>query len=101
MFDDGEEGSRVPKWSEDGTETSGAFLSLLLKYMETPQYLRQTLFPRHPSLQFAVYITTFSHVNLMFMHLNVERMSHCRTWMKLIISKDHVFSDAQLSFAMS
>lgn len=53
VFDDGEEGSRVPKWSEDGAETSGAFLTRLLKYMETPQYLRQTLFPRHPSLQFA------------------------------------------------
>ena len=54
VFDDGVEGSRVPKWSEDETETSGAFLTRLLKYMETPQYLRQTLFPKHPTLQFAV-----------------------------------------------
>ncbi|KAG0623298.1 hypothetical protein M758_3G163900 [Ceratodon purpureus] len=53
VFDDGDEGSRVPKWSEDETETSGAFLTRLLNYMETPQYLRQTLCPRHPSLQFA------------------------------------------------
>lgn len=53
VFDDGDEGSRVPKWSEGATETSGSFLCRLLKYMETPQYLRLTLCPKHRSLQCA------------------------------------------------
>lgn len=61
VFDDGDEGSRVPKWSEGATETSGSFLCRLLKYMETPQYLRLTLCPKHRSLQCAVWILTLSY----------------------------------------
>jgi predicted SPOUT superfamily RNA methylase MTH1 len=56
VFDDGVEGSsnKPPKWSEDGSESCGLFLSRILKYMETPQYLRHALIPKHNGLQFAV-----------------------------------------------
>ena len=54
VFDDGDEGSRIPKWSEDMPETSGTFLTRILKYMETPQYLRHALVPKHSNLQYAV-----------------------------------------------
>jgi len=55
VFDDGVEGSsnKPPKWSEDGSESCGLFLSRILKYMETPQYLRHALIPKHNGLQFA------------------------------------------------
>lgn len=66
VFDDGEEGSRVPKWSEDESETSGTFLTRLLRFMETPQYLRQTLFPRHSSLGFAVCTLPFTLIKNRF-----------------------------------
>jgi predicted SPOUT superfamily RNA methylase MTH1 len=56
VFDDGVEGSsnKPPKWSEDGSESCGLFLSRILKYMETPQYLRHALIPKHNGLQFAI-----------------------------------------------
>ncbi|GJU67580.1 putative methyltransferase [Tanacetum coccineum] len=37
---------------DDENETGTAFLIRILKYLETPQYLRKTLFPKHNSLRF-------------------------------------------------
>ncbi|WCJ23711.1 hypothetical protein M5689_005722 [Euphorbia peplus] len=36
----------------DENETGAAFLIRILRYLETPQYLRKTLFPKHNSLRF-------------------------------------------------
>ncbi|KAF8016914.1 hypothetical protein BT93_H2193 [Corymbia citriodora subsp. variegata] len=36
----------------DEDESGAAFLIRILRYLETPQYLRKTLFPRHNSLRF-------------------------------------------------
>ncbi|KAI3752000.1 hypothetical protein L2E82_23099 [Cichorium intybus] len=36
----------------DENESGTAFLIRILKYLETPQYLRKTLFPKHNSLRF-------------------------------------------------
>lgn len=38
--------------NSDENETGTAFLIRILKYLETPQYLRKTLFPKHNSLRF-------------------------------------------------
>ncbi|XP_059649963.1 uncharacterized protein LOC132295679 [Cornus florida] len=35
-----------------GNESGAAFLIRILRYLETPQYLRKSLFPRHNSLKF-------------------------------------------------
>lgn len=37
--------------STDENESGAAFLIRILRYLETPQYLRKTLFPRHNSLR--------------------------------------------------
>lgn len=40
-----------------GDDESGAsFLMRILRYLETPQYLRKSLFPMHSSLRFVVSI---------------------------------------------
>ncbi|KAL5483698.1 hypothetical protein EMCRGX_G020105 [Ephydatia muelleri] len=39
--------------SETSKNSSAAFLSRVLQYLETPQYLRKMLFPLHPDLKFA------------------------------------------------
>ncbi|RAL44281.1 hypothetical protein DM860_015641 [Cuscuta australis] len=36
----------------DENESGAAFLFMILKYMETPQYLRKSLFPMHKNLRF-------------------------------------------------
>ncbi|KAK4379866.1 hypothetical protein RND71_001728 [Anisodus tanguticus] len=41
----------------DEDESAAAFLLRILKYMETPQYLRKSLFPMHNNLRYAVRIT--------------------------------------------
>lgn len=41
----------------DEEESSAAFLVRILQYLETPQYLRKALFPRHNSLRFVVSFT--------------------------------------------
>lgn len=44
---------------EDGShddESGPAFLLRILKYMETPQYLRKSLFPMHNNLRYVVRI---------------------------------------------
>lgn len=38
----------------DEDESGAAFLIRILNYLETPQYLRKALFPRHNSLRFVV-----------------------------------------------
>ncbi|KAJ9556863.1 hypothetical protein OSB04_011477 [Centaurea solstitialis] len=38
--------------TSDENESGTAFLIRILKYLETPQYLRKTLFPKHNSLRF-------------------------------------------------
>ena len=38
----------------DENESSAAFLIRILRYLETPQYLRKALFPKHNSLRFVV-----------------------------------------------
>ena len=40
--------------SSDENESGTAFLIRILRYLETPQYLRKALFPRHNSLRFVV-----------------------------------------------
>eukprot|EP00898_Chlorokybus_atmophyticus_P007940 jgi/Chlat1/8147/Chrsp76S07605 len=39
------------RWRLEG-DTGAAFLARILQYLETPQYLRRTLIPMHPSLRF-------------------------------------------------
>ncbi|PWA66662.1 methyltransferase [Artemisia annua] len=41
-----------PVTADDENESGTAFLIRILKYLETPQYLRKTLFPKHNSLRF-------------------------------------------------
>lgn len=43
----------TPDASEEN-ETGAAFLIRILRYLETPQYLRKSLFPKHNSLKFVV-----------------------------------------------
>jgi predicted SPOUT superfamily RNA methylase MTH1 len=38
----------------DENESGAAFLTRILRYLETPQYLRRALFPKHNSLRFVV-----------------------------------------------
>lgn len=40
----------------DENESGAAFLIRILRYLETPQYLRKSLFPKHNSLRFVVSI---------------------------------------------
>lgn len=40
----------------DENESGAAFLIRILRYLETPQYLRRSLFPKHNSLRFVVSI---------------------------------------------
>nr|GMD87071.1 putative methyltransferase C9orf114 [Ipomoea batatas] len=40
----------------DENESGAAFLLMILRYMETPQYLRKSLFPMHNNLRFVVRI---------------------------------------------
>lgn len=37
----------------NGTEDDASFIQLILRYMNTPQYLRKKLFPLSPSLRYA------------------------------------------------
>ncbi|KAL5541623.1 hypothetical protein UlMin_009333 [Ulmus minor] len=50
---DSEYGSGGPNLdNSDENESGAAFLLRILQYLETPQYLRKSLFPRHNSLRF-------------------------------------------------
>lgn len=40
--------------SSDENETGAPFLIRILRYLETPQYLRKALFPKHNSLRYVV-----------------------------------------------
>lgn len=42
-------------------ESGAAFLLRILKYMETPQYLRKSLFPMHNNLRFVVRIASWNY----------------------------------------
>lgn len=42
----------------DENESGAAFLLMILRYMETPQYLRKSLFPMHNNLRFVVRISS-------------------------------------------
>lgn len=49
---------------EDGShddESGAAFLFRILKYMETPQYLRKSLFPMHNNLRYVVRIAVWNY----------------------------------------
>lgn len=52
--------------NSDDNENGAAFLMRILQYLETPQYLRKALFPRHNSLRFVV--GNF-HIKLEFFYL--------------------------------
>lgn len=58
VFDNSTEGrdnSSVNATEESDENESGAlFLIRILKYLETPQYLRRSLFPKHNSLRYVV-----------------------------------------------
>lgn len=45
----------------DENESGAAFLLMILRYMETPQYLRKSLFPMHNNLRFVVRILFLNH----------------------------------------
>ncbi|KAJ4969317.1 hypothetical protein NE237_016018 [Protea cynaroides] len=47
-----EDSSLTTTGDADGSESGASFLVRILQYLETPQYLRRTLFPRHNSLRF-------------------------------------------------
>lgn len=49
--------------STDENESGADFLIRILRYLETPQYLRRALFPMHNSLRFVV--RTLVCVNLL------------------------------------
>lgn len=40
--------------NSDDNESGAAFLIRILRYLETPQYLRKSLFPKHNNLRFVV-----------------------------------------------
>jgi methyltransferase len=40
--------------NEDHNENGAQFLARILRYLETPQYLRKRLFPMHKSLKYVV-----------------------------------------------
>lgn len=58
MFDNksnsGKTGSVMSLNNFDENESGAAFLVRILRYLETPQYLRKALFPKHGSLRFVV-----------------------------------------------
>lgn len=58
MFDNkntpGEDPTERTVDCSDEDESGAAFLIRILQYLETPQYLRKTLFPKHSSLRFVV-----------------------------------------------
>ncbi|GAB4843431.1 hypothetical protein Ancab_013393 [Ancistrocladus abbreviatus] len=47
-----DETSIMDMGSSDGNESGAAFLMRILQYLETPQYLRKSLFPKHNNLRF-------------------------------------------------
>lgn len=51
VFDNNGE-SDLPEPNSDENESGAAFLIRILRYLETPQYLRKALFPKHNSLRF-------------------------------------------------
>ena len=44
----------TPGHDGDESESGAEFLTMILRYLETPQYLRRRLFPMHKSLKFVV-----------------------------------------------
>ena len=53
----------------DSNESGAPFLVRILKYLETPQYLRKTLFPKHNDLRFVVcgvLLTLLIYIYLLF-----------------------------------
>lgn len=70
MFDnkDSQENDVGSKATDDSEENeSGAvFLIRILQYLETPQYLRKALFPRHNNLRFVVRTIFFSNCSFLF-----------------------------------
>ncbi|KAL3693809.1 hypothetical protein R1sor_007460 [Riccia sorocarpa] len=57
VYDDSEKSAKLSaksrKWNECAADTGGAFLARLLQFLETPQYLRKSLYTMHPSLKYA------------------------------------------------
>ncbi|KAH9604882.1 hypothetical protein KSS87_007887 [Heliosperma pusillum] len=55
VFDNNETSLEEPldMSSSDENESNAAFFMRILRYLETPQYLRRVLFPRHHNLRFA------------------------------------------------
>lgn len=54
IFDSQSESGSPPEANSDEDESGAAFLVRILRYLETPQYLRKALFPKHNSLRFVV-----------------------------------------------
>ncbi|XP_021830132.1 putative methyltransferase C9orf114 [Prunus avium] len=52
IFDNKSESGSPPEANSDEDESGAAFLVRILRYLETPQYLRKALFPKHISLRF-------------------------------------------------
>ncbi|MED6157148.1 hypothetical protein PIB30_020649 [Stylosanthes scabra] len=52
VFDNNGEPNRDPMMENSDDESGAAFLMRILRYLETPQYLRKALFPMHKSLRF-------------------------------------------------
>lgn len=49
-----DDSSAMVEDSSDENESGTAFLIRILRYLETPQYLRKNLFGKHNSLRFVV-----------------------------------------------
>ncbi|TQD90294.1 hypothetical protein C1H46_024122 [Malus baccata] len=52
IFDNKSESGSLPEADSDENESGAAFLVRILRYLETPQYLRKALFPKHNSLRY-------------------------------------------------
>ncbi|KAM5569322.1 hypothetical protein ABKV19_016707 [Rosa sericea] len=52
VFDNNGESGSPEANNSDENESGAAFLIRILRYLETPQYLRKALFPKHNSLRF-------------------------------------------------
>ncbi|BBN06250.1 methyltransferase [Marchantia polymorpha subsp. ruderalis] len=57
VYDDSERSAKLSaksrKWKECAADTGGVFLARLLQFLETPQYLRKSLYSVHVSLKYA------------------------------------------------
>lgn len=88
MFDNkdslGDGGGGMTTDDSEENESGAAFLIRILQYLETPQYLRKALFPKHNNLRFVVrtkscsnygvYVSFCKLLDLVFLLVFVDRI---------------------------